>query len=69
MPTKFENYLEEKIVWKPGMDSLHPYSTEFEGEQYLIRLNDFPDEHLYTLLIDGKEIAHFDDWPQSWTRP
>ena len=34
-----------------------------------IRLNDFPDEPAYTLLIDGADILHFDDWPSFWIRP
>jgi hypothetical protein len=39
------------------------------GEQCLIRINDFPDEHLYTLMVNDQEVVHFDDWPLCWTRP
>jgi hypothetical protein len=68
MSTKAQNYLEEKIIWKPGPAPLYPYRAEFEGEQCLIRINDFPNDHLYTLLINAREVAHFDHWPQCWTR-
>jgi len=33
---------------------------------WFVRLNDFPDEPAYTLLIDGTETLHFDDWPSFW---
>jgi hypothetical protein len=39
------------------------------GAKWAIRMNDFPDEPLYTLLIEGKAIIHFDDWPKFWKRP
>ncbi len=36
---------------------------------WTVRLNDSPDEPLHTLLIDGNEVMHFDDWPWFWRRP
>ena len=33
-----------------------------------LRLNDFPDEILYTLFVEDKEINHFNDFPSSWKR-
>ena len=69
MSTKMQNYLKEKITWKPSPEPLYPYRAECEGEQCLIRINDFPDDHLYTLIVNDREVAHFDDWPLCWTRP
>lgn len=37
--------------------------------QRKIRLNDFPDEPLYTLIEDNAVIIHFDDWPELWLKP
>lgn len=68
MSTKMLSYLEKKIIWKPNTDPLYPYRVEFDGEQCLIRINDFPDDHLYTLIVNDREVANFDDWPQCWTR-
>jgi len=45
------------------------FEAEVEGLHWTIRLNDFPDEPAYTVLIDGDEVMHFDDWPPVWTRP
>ncbi len=68
MSTKIADYLAEKITWQKTADPKNPYSAEFEGEKCVIRLNDFPDEHLYTLIVDGVEIIEFDDWSAQWTR-
>jgi len=69
MSTKVINYLDEKIAWRKTADPKHPYAAEFEGEKCLLRLNDFPGEHLYTLLVNGVEVTDFDDWSPRWTRP
>lgn len=69
MSTKVQNYLEEKVVWRRSSDPLCPYAAEFDGEQCLLRLNDFPEDHLYTLIVDQVEVTSFDDWPDQWERP
>ena len=69
MSTKIENYLEEKVAWKPGVDPIYPYEAELHREKLVIRLNDFPDESLYTLIVNKEEVASFDDWPEQWDRP
>lgn len=69
MSTKVTNYFTERIAWRKTADPQHPYAAEFEGEKCVIRLNDFPDEHLYTLIINGVEVTDFDDWSVQWTRP
>ena len=45
------------------------FEAEVEGSRWTIRLNDFPDEPCYTLLINGDYMTHFDDWPAIWKRP
>lgn len=67
--TKVRSYLEEKVAWNPGADPSFSYEADFNGERMVIRLNDFPDESLYTLLVDNEAVAHFDDWPEQWNRP
>jgi len=69
MITKVQNYLEEHVIWRRSTDPNYPYETTFNGERLVIRLNNFPDENLYTLLVNDEEVAHFDDWPEPWTRP
>ena len=69
MSTKtIKNYLAEKIDWTRTNDLHFPFTAEFEGAKCVIRFNDFPEEHLYTLIVNGKEVADFDDWSANWTR-
>ncbi|MEK7834103.1 MAG: hypothetical protein AAB401_23650 [Acidobacteriota bacterium] len=68
MATAVKDYLDLKVVWKKSDDPEFPYFAEIEEERCLIRLNDFPDEHLYTLLANGIAVADFDDWPANWIR-
>lgn len=63
------DYLAESIDWKRTADPRFPFAAKFEGEKCVIRLNDFPDEHLYTLIVDGEEVVAFDDWSANWHRP
>ncbi len=69
MSIKSHNYLEEKMVWKEGGEPVYPYITNISGEKCLIRINDFPNDHLYTLIVNDKEVVSFDDWPKHWSRP
>lgn len=69
MQTKTSNYLAKNINWKRTTDARYPFKSYFEGEECVIRLNEFPDEHMYTLIVDGKEVVSFDDWSAKWNRP
>ena len=60
--------LRREVSWTPTGDALLPYRTSVGSEEWTIRVNDFPDDQLYTLLIDGRDAESFDDWPRSWTR-
>ncbi|HEX5732078.1 MAG TPA: hypothetical protein VF131_04505 [Blastocatellia bacterium] len=68
MTTKVQNYLEEEVNWTKGADPNYPYEAKINGDQLVVRLNDFPDESLYTLIVNDKEVASFDDWPEQWGR-
>ena len=57
------------IQWQHTGDGEFPYTAEYGGRTLVIRVNDFPDEPLYTLLIDGNEIEDLEDWPEAWVRP
>lgn len=69
MTSRVPNYVEERLVWRRSSDPHYPYDAEFDGERCVLRLNDFPEDHLYTLLVDRVEVMSFDDWLEQWKRP
>ncbi|MEK6409143.1 MAG: hypothetical protein AABN34_19640 [Acidobacteriota bacterium] len=69
MTSRVPNYLEEKLVWRRSDDPHYRYDADFDGERWVLRVNDFPDDHLYTLLVDHVEVTSFDDWPEQRKRP
>jgi hypothetical protein len=68
MKVEKHNFMIQSIVWRKGPDAEHPYEANQEGSDLLIRLNDFPAENMYTLLVNQREVADFDDWPRNWQR-
>ena len=66
---KLQNLLEREMTWKKGRSTEFPFVSEFEGLKCLVRLNDFPAQHLYTLIVASDEVSDFDDWPEQWQRP
>lgn len=63
------NWRTKAIVWNRTKSAEFPYQTTSEGKQLKIRINDFPAEPFYTLLVDGKAEESFDDWPTAWVQP
>jgi len=56
------------IEWRSTEDHGFPWAAENEGQMYQIRLNDFPDEWMYSLVVDGVAMGDFHDWPAAWVR-
>ena len=69
MTTKLMNYLDEQVTWDRGAEPDYPYQAELGGDKLTVRLNDFPDQNLYTLIVNDREIISFDDWPTQWKKP
>jgi hypothetical protein len=59
----------DPIQWEAGREGEFPYQVMIEGRHWEIRVNDFPAEPLYTLMIDGQEGFDLEDWPALWKRP
>jgi len=60
--------LARALSWERTGDAEVPWRVEVDGTAWRIRVNDFPAEALYSLLIDDAEVLDFDDWPDAWAR-
>lgn len=66
MSNKNQNYVELSIKWDESNNPEYPYETNYDGHKLQVRINDFPEEPLYSLLIDDKLICDLEDWPKAW---
>jgi hypothetical protein len=58
-----------RLSWKRTDDLDHPWrSRGVDGRDWRVRLNDFPDDVMYSLVIDGTTTTDFHDWPVTWER-
>ena len=58
------------VAWRTASGAGYIIFEASVGQhRWTVRLNNFPDEPLHTLLIDGDEIVHFNGWPWFWRQP
>ena len=57
------------IAWEHTGDGELPYRATVDGAELLVRVNDFPAEPLYSLLVNGRLECDLEDWPAPWVRP
>lgn len=60
--------LRSKVSWSSTGDVFTPWRASHRGDDWIVRVNEYPDDHLCTLIIDGENVGDFDDWPRSWPR-
>jgi uncharacterized protein YjaG (DUF416 family) len=60
--------LTRKLSWRLTDDVDHPWATRVAGKTWRVRLNDFPDDIMYTLIINDAVVGKFHDWPKAWQR-
>ena len=65
---KLEKLLEMKIVWREVIPGGVEFIAEVNGEKCHLKMNDFPDQPLYTLTYKGRQVS-FDDAPKIWQFP
>ena len=56
------------IKWKSTGDALFPFKSVVEENELAIGINDFPDEPLYSLYVNGKKVSDFNSWPAMWQK-
>jgi pimeloyl-ACP methyl ester carboxylesterase len=62
------SYTDRPLTWQDSQDPNVPWTSAAEGSNWEVRINDFPDEYMYSLLIDGQLIGDFMEWPAAWQR-
>lgn len=67
--SRLSRCLRTEVRWDESGDDERPYRASVGGENWSLRLNDFPAQPLYTLFVGAKEIGHVEDWPAAWKRP
>ncbi len=65
---KKQNYFELNLSWNKTENSEFPFQIDYNGHKFQLRINDFPDEHMYSLIVDSIFVCDFDDWPKNWKR-
>jgi hypothetical protein len=63
------SFADRPIAWEHTGDGELPYRATVNGAELLVRVNDFPAEPLYSLLVNGRPAYDLEDWPGPWTRP
>ena len=56
------------IAWQKTQESEYVFSTIVEGEEIRLRLNDFPEEPLCTVIWSGGE-QDLEELGKGWTLP
>jgi hypothetical protein len=60
--------LNGKITWFSTKDPIALWRAEVGPHTWTVHVNNFPEDHLYTLFINGNKIGDFDEWPRRWLR-
>jgi hypothetical protein len=58
--------LKAKPRWHETGDKYFPAAARVGGEWWVLRLNNFPDHPLWTLIVDGQRRFDLDDVPPTW---
>ena len=59
----------EQVEWKKNVDKntdIFSYKDEINDHIWKLRVNNFPEEPMYTLFIDNKAVLTFDNMPENW---
>jgi len=68
MANLLEQLLRAKVDWQKTTESPYIFFASVNGKAVRLRLNDFPEEPLCTVIIDDKE-TDIHEFPKFWTVP
>ncbi len=53
--------LNRPIEWRLSEDPIMIYTANVDGREWMIRINDFPDEPLFSVIQERQPVFHFND--------
>jgi len=64
----FSRYLRtENTAWRLSDRDEYHFESNFNGDVWSVRINDFPDEPwLFSLFVNGKHTVDFNEWPEEY---
>ena len=62
-----DDCLKKNVKWLKANDPTALWRARVRGETWTIRVNDFPEEQLYTLFVNDDDLGSFDEWPRQWS--
>ncbi|HMY56525.1 MAG TPA: hypothetical protein PK671_26385 [Candidatus Obscuribacter sp.] len=68
MNKEIEQMQAARLDWEPTPECAFLFRSLFRNKQVQLRLNDFPDEPLCTVIVGGVE-TDLEDFPKTWTLP
>lgn len=66
---EIEPFLRTPVTWGRTGELLRPFSAVVNGQTWIVRIGEFPEEPLYTLIVDAVTVGSFSTWPEGWDRP
>ncbi len=63
-----DDCLNTDVKWSKTDDPALLWYAQVAAGTWTIRVNDFPEEHLYTLFVNDEDLGSFDEWPRQWSR-
>jgi hypothetical protein len=64
---KIQTWCDRKIHWEQS-DQKHVFSTFIDGEHVLLRINNFPDESICSVIL-GEDEFDMEHLPDNWKLP
>lgn len=69
MESELDRLMCRRLQWKATGNGEFPFESVIDGEKAFIRVNDFPLEQMYSLIVNSVEIGDFDALPNEWNVP
>ena len=54
------------VVWRRRL--FGGYKARVGGRSWVLKMNNFPEEPLWSLYVNGRHVFDFTEWPPEWTK-